>query len=127
MAGRVSAREVDEAALDVGGDEAHLDAVADVEAVRAAHELPSTGGLEDAHPGALLGGAGDDGRRSARRCAGSSSSAAADLRTCRSTLSAASSCSRAVAGELGELLGRVGAAARPASAALSSRWVIRSG
>ena len=50
---RLGPREVDEAALDVGRDELHAHAVADVEAVAPAHDLPLDGGLADPHPGAL--------------------------------------------------------------------------
>src|SRR5512133_2553237 len=55
------ADEVDEAALDVGVDELHPDAVADVEPLEAAHELALDRRLEDADPGPLLGRAGHDG------------------------------------------------------------------
>src|SRR5512132_91620 len=56
-----SADEVDEAALDVGVDELHPHAVADVEPLEAADELAFDGGVEDADPRALLGRAGHDG------------------------------------------------------------------
>src|SRR5436190_8665276 len=54
------AREVDEPALDVGADELHPHAVADVETLGALLELALDRRLEQPHPGALLGSAGDD-------------------------------------------------------------------
>src|ERR1700687_4730756 len=52
--------EVDEAALDVGGEEGDAHAVADVEPLRSTHELAFHLRLPDANPGALRGRAGHD-------------------------------------------------------------------
>ena len=57
--------EIDESALDVGRDQPHAHAVADVEPLRSrAPARPRPAGAADAHPGALVGRAGDDARRS---------------------------------------------------------------
>jgi hypothetical protein len=52
--------EIDEAALDVGAEELHPHALADVEAVLAAHDPALDGRAEHPHPGPLRGGAGHD-------------------------------------------------------------------
>ena len=54
-------REVDEAALDVGVEQFHADAVAYVETLEPALQLPFDRWLEEPHPGALRGRAGDEG------------------------------------------------------------------
>src|SRR6266849_6878935 len=54
-ASRLAAREVDEAAIDVGVDEFDPHAVADVETFEASHEPTLDRWPEDADPGALLG------------------------------------------------------------------------
>ena len=53
--------EVDEAALDVGGDELDLHALADVELRRAAGQHPLDRRREGAHPGVVVAASGDDG------------------------------------------------------------------
>src|SRR6185295_18083931 len=53
--------EIDEAALDVGGEQPHPHPVADVEPFETSFEAPLDQGVRDVHPGPLLGGAGDHG------------------------------------------------------------------
>src|SRR6266446_7388584 len=53
--GGLAAREVDEASLDVGGDELDLHVITDVEPLDASHQPPLDRWLEDADPRALLG------------------------------------------------------------------------
>src|SRR3984893_149289 len=52
--------EVDEAALDVGGEEGDAHAVSNVEPLRSAHELAFRVRVEHTNPGALRGRAGHD-------------------------------------------------------------------
>ena len=52
--------EIDEAALDVGADELHRHAVADIEPLRPLIHLALDRWREDPHPGSLLGSAGHD-------------------------------------------------------------------
>src|SRR4029453_2840536 len=55
-----AALEVDEAALDVDGLQGYGHAVADVEPLAAAHQTTLDCGADDAHPGTLARGAGDE-------------------------------------------------------------------
>src|SRR5436190_20934680 len=61
LRGSSVAREVDETALDVGVDQLDVDAVAHVETLEPALQLPFGRRPEQPHPRSLRGGAGDDG------------------------------------------------------------------
>ncbi len=54
------AREIDEPALDIGLNELDLDAIAHVERLESANELPFRRGARDAHPNALARHSRDD-------------------------------------------------------------------
>lgn len=86
------AGEVDETPFDVGFQEFDDDPFSDVEALEAAHHSPFHGRTENPHPGAFVRRPGDD-PSNRSPILDSRRRAAADLRTCRSTLLALFSCS----------------------------------
>ena len=57
---RLTAREVDETALDIDVDELDLHVIADVEALEASHQPPLDGGPHDADPRAFRGRSGHE-------------------------------------------------------------------
>jgi len=89
---RRARREIDIPALHIRADQLHAEPVADVQAFKTAHQPSFNGRMQQTHPCSLRGGAGHD----ASNCSpilDSSSIAAADFVTCRSTFFAASSAS----------------------------------
>ena len=102
-------------------------AVADVQALSPRTTRPSTGGRNDAHPGPLRGSARDDAVEALADPRRRAAAPPPTSRTCRSTFGRVVFLLRAVARQLRELLERCTAQGAPASAALTSRCVTRSG
>ena len=119
------ALEVDEAALRVRVNQAHAYAIADVEAFLSALDAPLDRRIEDADPRALRRRAGDDALELLPDAARQQQAAAA-FRTSRSTFCAPSSLSvHAIASAPSSSCAY--GIGRPASAACTSRCVMRSG
>ena len=97
----------------------HAHAVADVEALEAADDAAFRRRAARCAPRSPCPTRRSRCRRTWRRCATTSSSAAADFATCRSTLAALSSCSVQCARERRELVVGCRATRRPSSAAFS--------